>query len=338
LQAYNLELTLENPPLTADLTNAAAYFAQDALAQCTDVAAMAFSSGHKFPSEEMLSSVVGQLRNLVLGIERAVLERTEESTLSQPISWNLLLQSGFLRDPGLIDFCLAQFAASRLNAQILGNGDIPAVEQLPARLLTDQNGLISNAAKCLLTSEAQARRFPGQIHHQLSAELLHRITWRIVAALQIAGGDKDETQFSNAKTFLANHNESKSIRSAARKIVYFLGDEGCKIVFDPSRSGISVFASAISAATGADHDHVLRLADGHSCAPLATLLRACGVPRESAMEAICLLKGFSLTPLEVSYVDRHYDVLPIGEAKAEVALWHAARAMQLAFPGVSKVG
>ncbi len=327
---YKMELKLENPPNNnVDLVSAASYFARDALSQCVDVSAMAFPTGHMRPTEEMLSSVSGTLRNLVLGIENVILEREADLQLSCPVSWNMLMQSGFLRDHALIEFALAMFANVRLNAHITERGNTRLFDQLPAQLLVNNNPLLSSAAQSLLTSETQIRRSPELAYQQLNSELLHQITWRIVAVLQVINGEKNAAHVARTKAFLANHDEATSLRSAARKIVYFLQKSNDGDLFQPAETGIAIFVAALAASTGLDHDHVLRLADNHSSAPLALMLRASGVSRESAMETICLFRGFDLTPLEISYVERHFDVLAISDAKDILNLWSVERVRQL---------
>ncbi len=334
---YIMEPKLESQPqYEDDLLNAASYFACDAQAQCIDVSVMAFPVGHKSPTDEMLSAVTVKLRNLILGIEAAIVLSSIPSVASMPESWNILLKSDFLREPMLIDFILAQFASERLSQRILDNSNTRLMDQLPARLLSGNNLVLADAAQALLASEMLMRRSPELIYHQVSSELLHQTTWRIVAALQIQSGEKNEQHINNSKRLLSNHDEGNSVHASARKIVHFLHGEAANVTLDPAQSGLAVFAASLAAHTGLDHDHVLRLIDGHSSAPLAMMLRASGIGRESAMEAICLFKGFNLTPLEISYVDRHYEVLAPDQAKSAIALWHADRARYLAFPELDK--
>jgi hypothetical protein len=328
-----MEPTLQNQTQCEDdLQTAASFFARDAQAQCIDVSAMAFPSGHKIPNEEMLSAVAVKLRYLIRGIENAVVFNQDIVQSSAPKSWNLLLQSGFLKEPILIDFVLAQFASDRLNARVLEYGNTRLVDQLPAQLLSDNSLPIAEAAQAMLTSETLLRRSPEFIYQQLSSELLHQTTWRVVAALQILNGEKNVQHINNSKRLLSNHDEGNSVRAAAQKIVYFLTGREENLAFDPAKSGVAIFVASLAARTGLDHDHVVRLIDGHSSAPLALMLRACGLTREMAMEIICLFKGFNLTPLEISYVDRHYETVTRDEAQSEMAVWRVERARYLAFP------
>ena len=335
----NMEPTLENQQHNVDdLMGAATYFADDALAQCTDVSAMAFPAGHRLPTEQMLSAVATTIRNLVSGIENAIIQDNERVQGSVPVSWNMLLQSGFLREPALIDFALAIFAKGRLDDRILAHGETLLVDQMPAQLLVNSNPPVADAAKTLLSNETQMRRFPDLIHRQLSSELLHQTTWRIVAALQVISGVKNTEHIDNSKAFLTNHDASATLNASARKIAYFLHDDSDDLVSNPALSGTAIFVAALSARTGLDQDHVMRLADSHSSAPLALMLRSCGIPRPTAMAVICLFNGFDLTPMEISQIERYYDVLAISDAKASMTGWSAARTQQLTFPDMGKGG
>ncbi len=326
----------QRTPTDDDLLSAAAFYARDVQDLCTDVSAMAFPSGHIAPTEEMLSAAATKMRDLISGIEKAVISQDAEREVRFPFGWDILVKSGFLREPALIDFVLAQFANERLNNKILADGETRLVDQLPARLLSDSNPLVAEAAQTILASETLLRRAPALIYRELTTELLYQTTWRVVAALQILSGSKNEQHIANAKQFLANHDEANAASVAARKIVHFLPVEFNTEIFEPGKSGATIFAAGISARTGLDHNHVLRLLDGHSSAPIAILLRHCGLTREAATGIICLLKGFNLTPLEINSIERHYDLVTIEDTKAAIGDWATARVQHLAFSGMEK--
>lgn len=324
----------QRTPTDDDLLSAAAYYARDVQALCMDVSAMAFPSGHHAPTEEILSAAATKMRDLISGIERAIVTQGAEREQRFPFCWDILVKSGFLREPALIDFVLAQFANDRLNNKILADGEARLVEQLPARLLSDSNALVAEAAQTILASETLLRRAPALIYRELSTELLYQTTWRVVAALQILAGNKNEQHIENAKMFLANHNEADAASVAARKIVHFMPPKFSSELLEPRKSGTTIFVAALSARTGLDHNHVLRLLDGHSSAPIAILLRRCELTRENATGIICLLKGFNLTPLEINSIERHYDAVTIEDTQATIGDWATERVRHLAFPEI----
>ncbi len=324
----------QRTPTDDDLLSAAAYYACDVQALCMDVSAMAFPSGHHAPTEEMLSAAATKMRDLISGIERAILKQDAKREQMLPLCWDMLVKSGFLREPALIDFVLAQFASERLSNIILANGETRLVDQLPARLLSDSNVLVAEAAQTILASETLLRRAPALIYCELATELLYQTTWRVVAALQILSGYKNEQHIENAKLFLANHDEANAASVAARKIVHFMPAQFSSELFEPRKSGSTIFAAALSARTGLDHNHVLRLLDGHSSAPIAILMRRCELTREDATGIICLLKGFNLTPQEINSIERHYDLITIEDAQTTIGDWATGRVRHLAFPEI----
>jgi hypothetical protein len=321
-----------------DLLDVAAYYACDAQALCADVSAMVFPAGHMAPSEEMLTAVATKMRAMILGIENRFRDQAQTDPVLEPECWKLLMHSGFLREPGLMDFVLARFAEDRLNARIASQGETPLMEQLPAQLLSNGDPEIADAAQAILLSETTSRRAPQLVFQQLPPELLHQLVWRIVAALQILSGTKNDAHMHSAKSMLAAHDEVQISQVAARKIVHFIGTHLGDDALNPQKAGLAIFIATVSARTGLDQDHILRLIDGHSSAPFAILLRACSVHRDAAMAAICLFKGFLLTPYEINLFDSNYTKLDVLAAQAALNEWSQARLKYLAFSDVTGSG
>lgn len=324
-----MDRDLEMPPSNNnDLLNVAAHFVGDIQAQCRDVSAMMFPSGHRMPSEQMIFAAKAKLRMIVKGIEAELTDRGNSPSDGQdvdPESWNLLVQSGFLKDAGLIDFILARHAEDRLTASLLGRAEISVTEQLPARLMSEADAALADAAQALLASENLLRYSPQLLYRELPPEYLHLLVWRIVAALQVTGGGRNTEQIARARLLLAVQDESQSGRVAARKIIHFLPPKYHGDALDPERSGLAVFVAALSAETALEHDHILRLIDGHSMAPLAALLRCCRLDRQQAMAAICLFRSFDLTPYEISIFDEYYERLDRDVLMAMAMQWAAER-------------
>lgn len=312
----------------------ARYYARDGQAQSKDVAVMAFPSGHAAPSDQMLSAVGTKLRDLIFGIENNILSRKSGSNDGNTAIWNMLLQSGFLKEPALVDFALARFSEEHLGAAILANGDVDAASQLPAQLLTSGDLILAESAQSILSGQSLLRRSPGLLYRELPSELLHQTVWRVVAALQIVAEAKNQSHIDAAKYLLAGHDESQSVQGAARKIVHFTASENAHILLDPEQAGTQIFAAALSAKTGLDQDHIIRLADGHSSLPLAILLRAADLERSKAMAVICLFRRFNLTPFEINKFDQSYDVLEQSKALEMAAEWAIERSRYIAFPSM----
>ncbi|MFC4292185.1 hypothetical protein ACFOWX_07130 [Sphingorhabdus arenilitoris] len=324
--------------LEDDLLAVARYYAHDSKAQCIDVSKMAFPTGHFIPSEEMLSSVSTRLKAMVEAIELRIAPPPTAGLAAQPDgrgphSWDMLSRSGFLKEPALIDFLLARFSESRLEAKIAGADDVNVTEQLPALCLENDDLNVAEMAQALLASESLNRRSHKNLYRELPPESLHQLVWRVVAALQILSGDKNETHISNAKLLLSEQDEAQTRRAAARKLALFLPATYDAEVLVPQKAGLSLFTAKLAAHTGLEHDHILRLIGGHSAAPLAMMLRVAGLDRENAMAVICLFKGFELTPHEVTIFDTGYDRTDPADIRAELSSWAEQRARFLAFPG-----
>jgi hypothetical protein len=335
-QDISMEPTLTpNPADSDDLLTRASYFAQDLQAQCADVSAMAFPSGHIMPSEEMLCAVAFKMRSLIAGIEME-LNGNVLAEVSYPQSWSLLLQSGFLREPALIDFILAQYAHDHLTKKLLVNSKTDTVDQLPAWLLTDDNRLISEAANAILTRESLLKRSPEQLYQELPVELLYQTIWRVVAALQILAGAQNEAHLLQARRQFSEHDESTSMRAAARKIVHFAQGDTQVACLNPEKAGIAIFASTLAARCGLEHDYVLRLISSNSISPFAVLLRGSGLQRDEALAAIQSVKGAELAPHEIYNFDTYYDAFTAAEANMALSAWSVNRTRQLAFPNLNE--
>ncbi len=319
-----------------DLLATAAYHARDAQAQCVDVAAMMFPTGHKIPSDALLYGVSKKLSDMLAGIERALLGEAPDAELTQNCR-DLLTQSGFLREGALVDFILARHAEEHLSAQITARGQIAKVDQLPAQLLGNVSPEIARAAQVVLAADSIRQRQAVSLHTEMAPEMLHQIVWRVVAALQVTQGARDQSVIDAAQALLSAHHENAIARIAARKLVCLLGQDHRDALQSPEACGIELYVAALSADTGLDHDHVLRLIAGHSSAPLAALLRARNTSSEDAMAAICLFNGFDLTPHDVSSFYAGYDSLDRDIARQTIQGWAMDRARFLAFPVAGNV-
>jgi hypothetical protein len=318
-----------------DLLALAAYHAQDAQARCIDVASMAFPNGHLVPSEELLASVGAKLRAIVIAIENRVKSEIDPAPMITPYSWDILVKSGFLREPALIDFLLARYAEDRLLARIAQNGDCDTGEQLPAKLINHDDALICETAQSVLASETIGRKSLKLLYCEMSPEQLHQLVWRIIAALQISSGARNDDHINAAKAMLASYDEGQIGKVAARKLVHFIRAEYQSQLADPQQAGLTLFVSFLASKTQLDHDHVLRLIDSHSSAPLAIMLRMCGLPREEAMAIICLFKGFDLTPNEITLFDEHYAVIDSASINDQLEKWSNDRFQFLSFGGAT---
>lgn len=325
-----MEPVLEKQTLTDNsLLSNADYHARDAQAQCVDVAAMIFPTGHAIPADSLISAVSTILYGTISTIINAVAPAIANDPVHTQSVWQLLSRSGFLREPTLVDFALARCAEVRLNANIAKNGQTAKTAQLPALLLDDANPHLADAAQILLAAEGMRGRAGMSAAHELSPETLHQSVWRVVAAIEVISGQRDGDIIDAAKNMLARHDEGQIARIAARKAVHFLTPNAQLLNAD--EAGLDLYIAALAVEIGLDHDHVLRLIAAHSSAPLAMMLRARRTNRVAALEAICLVKGFDLTPRDVTDLENFYDEIDPDQTRAVILRWSIERAAFLAF-------
>lgn len=326
--SFGMGFELENSGEQNDgLLKVAASHARDAQASCVDVAAMIFPTASQPPSEEMLAAVSAKLASLVSSIE-ARLTGCAQGRPSTQI-WQMLAHSGFLREPALIDFVLARVAEDRLEAAIDARNEINAAQQLPAKLLGNEDAHIADAAQSLLAADSFHRRSGKLSYNDLRAELLHQLCWRVVATLEIARGSKSEAEVDAARQLLAEHDEGQTTQNAARKLVHFLSGNAEYKLLDPAQCGLHLFAATVAAKLEIDHDQVLRLFDANSASPAAMMLRGCDLPQEGALAVVYLFKGFALTPRDVQLFERDYARISLDAARTEIRSWALARSQFL---------
>lgn len=305
------------------LLKVAADHARDIHALCTDVAAVIFPSALVPPTEATINAVSAKLLQIVSDIESAILP---EDASKPPLTWQILAQSGFLREPDLIDFILARVAEDRLGAMI-DNAD----GNLSTSLLDHADGNIADAAQTLLAAESLHRHALGNSHLTLSPELLHKLCWRVAAAVEVVRGVRQPAVFDAVRAIIAGYSEANRAQAAARKIQHFSLKAERLAFLNPLVAGVHLHVAALSAALDLEQDHVVRLISAGSCAPYAIMLAATGVSKSEALEAIYLFRKESLTPREAGIIDAGYDSLNRSDALVEIGKWASARTNFLAF-------
>lgn len=311
-----------------DLLSVAAMHARDIDALCTDVAAIIFPTAIHPPTDAVISAVSTKLLQLVNEIECRLLGSDIQSNV-RPVTWPLLAQSGFLREADLVDFVLARVSEDRLDGRLDATKATLTVE-----LLDYSDGNVAEAAQLLLAADSLHRRSRGSSYMTLPPELLHKLCWRIVAALEVSQGQRSSEIIQSAREIISSYDEAQTTASSARKIVHFIGDERRIELLDPEKSGLHLFVAGICAWTNLDHDHILRLLDCGSSAPLAVILAAAGVSREDASARLLLLRGQMLRSREAAMFDATYNLLSADAAAAEIASWSVSRSNYLAFGNI----
>lgn len=324
-----LEKTVNaSPQHDRALIAAASTHARDAQDACHDISATLFPRALNSASEELVSAVRTKILALVTGIEAALQGRDNLPTGQLPQSWSLLSRSGFLGDVDLIDFMMARAAEDRIEGN-LATGGVKSPPPLLTILLDDANSQIADTARAILAADSLHRRARGHSYRGLRPEMLHRLSWRVVAALEVTDGKRDPAITTNARTLLDSYDEAETVQAAARRMIHLSDPSQVKGFLDIEKAGLHLFAAGIASSLDMDHDHVLRLIDGASAAPLATMLRALGVSPDAALTLIYMVKAFSLTPQDIHLFENGYAELSRDDAIAEIRQWSAERARGL---------
>jgi hypothetical protein len=287
-----------------------------------DVACILFPRTGDLPSEELQATVRLVLKLLVSGVEW---ELGVPQEVDLPHSWDMLCRSGLLREPALIDFCLARTAENRIRERLERRG-ISMVEQLPARLLHHENPLFADTARDILVAENQSRAFDARaLTRQLPLDLLHVLAWRVVAVLKTEFGPNaatpDQQVVNRCQEMLARRNDSLLLQTSAAKLAYFLPEQHAAELNDPATAGLPLFVANLSARTSVSADLVYRFIDCEAPESFLILMRASGFEVDHAARLINLLRGARADGDMLPHLFDDYSKLSSDEAASIALAW-----------------
>jgi hypothetical protein len=305
------------------LIQVGAEHARDIHALCSDVSAIIFPSAITQATEATITAVSSKLRQLVSDIEAQLITA---DTQPRPGTWEMLARSGFLRETDLIDFMLARVAEDRLDA-LLGD----TASSMTRELLDHADGNIANAAQMLLAARSLHRNGAGRTYLELPAEILHKLCWRIVAAVEVLRGARQPDTIASARHLIEQYSEASRAQAAAGKIVHFMDETARRNLLDPKEAGLHLYVASLSACLELDHDHILQIIDAGSSTPYAVTLKALDIPKDQAIDAIIALRSDKVTTRDAGIIDDGYDLIDVDAAKSQVHEWAATRANYLVF-------
>ncbi len=285
-------------------------------AQRDDLMAVLFPRSGFLPSELLQSRVKLKLQVLISGIERVLLGRDAERFQS----WDLLSESGLLREPSLIDFALSRIAEDKLrnNIQLASNASI--LGQLPVTLLGHGNVRLSAMARTFLHAEQMSAADDNQLFQRLESETLHLLCWRVVAALIECNVGENEALSDAAQTLLATHEDDLNLSAIARKIVFFLGQDYRAELKDPRKAGLHLFIASLDQDYSLGSDFLLRLIGGDHVAPLLLLLKGQSVSADDMAQIVSAFRGNGVGGNTQDWRPV-YAALDSVEARAAIASW-----------------
>ena len=309
-----------------DLLKVAGDYARDAAYLRQDVAAMIFPRAFNPPSEALIADISNKFSRLVEDIELLVMPNKDSSSSSL----SAFLQSGFHRDPALLEFLLARHSEQQLEMRLAAKSDVPLSDTLPARLLLHGDHNIAEAAQTLLASSSLNRRGAALDWSALPPELIHGICWRIISAQkpQATEGIRQKVQH-----LLSGYDEGRTSAAAALKLLHLLGPKQQDFLQQAEESGVALFVANLARKTLLRHDQVLRLIDLPSISPFTVIQRAAEIGPDNAMKNIRVFFAFDrLSPQDISLFERGFESLTPDDAGAAILAWQSDHAV---FGGVA---
>jgi hypothetical protein len=304
------------------LSKLAANHARDIHAMCTDVAAIIFPKALNPPTDAIISAVSTKLIQLVSDLEKRLISNVHSRS---SITWEILASSGFLREPDLIDFTLARVAEDHLESCL----EFP-IATFVTKLLDHSDSNIADSAQTLLAAESLHRFGSGNSFLGLSPELLHKLCWRVVAALEIVNGGRNSEIIAATKSLISQYSEADRAMDAARKIVHFAHGAELEEFLHPDVAGLRLHVAALSAHLELDYDHVLHLLNAQSSAPYALMLAACAVEKDHAIRNMLLFSGNRTSAHDFGIFEASYAEITRESAFEEIGYWAAERSQYLA--------
>ncbi len=300
----------------------AASSARDDADMRDDIIAMLGLKARMRPSDQLMAFIENALIEIVRSIENTLLDVRSE-TKEYPQTWPILVRSGLITDPKLIDFMRARFAEYRLSLALAKNGQRADQGHMIHSLLEDSDPEIAETAKHLLGAENYIANGIVAIS-SLRAEQAHMLIWHVVAALITLEAMPSKELQARAKDYLLRHDERENGEFLARKLLNLLSDDPLSDINYIDKTGVNLFFTSIATTLDMEKDHLLRLADNVSILPLAIILAAAQFPKESALEIVCNLKSFDFKPAEIALLETEYDNIDAQDARRQLKNWSVA--------------
>jgi hypothetical protein len=242
-----------------------------------------------------------------------------------PIAWPILERTGVWRDEELIACCLA----SAQDPDPSDNGGT-RTRTLLTRLVADPSEAIAAHAMGLLV--AASRHLDDEPSADgLPAELVHRLTWQVAAALRtyivaqhdVSPARADEAIAQEATALLTSHDEASGVEALAQRLARELDraeraeDALQALATVDRRTGL--FGALLAVRTRLLPEAVRDLLADRADRGLVLLLRAAGVERATTA-SILSERGYSSNAERLLAT---FDGLSEEEALASLAPWRA---------------
>lgn len=245
-----------------------------------------------------------------------------------PIAGPLLERSTAPLDRGLVS-ALVRRTDEHRRSRGRGAGEMP----LLIELIQDQDSHVAEHAMSILI--AQSRRFdsfsePAAAHTELSAELEHRLVWRVAAALRRYMVDThtvdpvaaDEVIVAAAERLLAAYDEGDALEARAMRLAKRLREtdrltDGL-IERSLSEGSLSMFLAAVAVRTSLSQASAWEILSNPKGRGAVFLLKVAGVERGHAAS---MLLALAASEEEVPPQVDLFDVTDLSTARDALRLW-----------------
>ncbi len=308
-----------------------------------DLAALLFPMSNALFTDRMLSNIRQSLLKLISEIESelcrlAVIQSGSSNEIlldmgnaKRGSSYDLLKKAGLLRDKDLLDFLHSRAQEYELNVQVTRT---ISPEQLDAAFhqhLDHEDPAIADAAMAMLVARSKARGADGQMQlqpTQLPAELFHKLTWNVVAAVKnLSGADVEQLSFA-AQQLLAQHEEGSSLQNRALRLAQLLARPDSEHP-QLQTGGLNLFLAQLSIDSGLSVDQLLSFTSEPGMARFVIAMRSLNFSYQNASVSFTTLNGGDAVLTAVAY-----DEIDLEDARSLVKKWamnssyqHAADAL-----------
>lgn len=260
----------------------------------------------------------------------------------------ILPPSGALRDPELVMLMFRRVEEHRLRR---ASNSGPGSDSLIAELVRDDDPAVADAAMAVLI--AQSRRLdrfqePVVTSSDLPAELAHRLSWTIAAALRsymidrqgIAPRQADQALARAAMRQLTAHDEADSLEARCLRLAQPLDAlgrlDGHLVARSLTEAGLSLFLAFVSLCCKLDMNAAWEIVSEPTGRGTPLLLRAAGLDRNDAGNILLALAGTAGGDAELLARQMNvFDAISQADARATIDFWQLDPVYRAAIATVS---
>lgn len=253
-----------------------------------DLPHLIFPASHFPIDEHLVSAVKNSLYMLVFNIERAILR---QSSMTDKIgdmskSYPILLESSLLNDSKILDMCLSLFHYQSL---YFSSGKDEMTSAAQEYLTSFNDPKIEQSLKIMALGHSRLKSLTLGNYFELSPEVLHLLTWRIVATFEILYGEIHPELVKGVNIWLSQYDEANSIASSSGKLIYRLNkqkDFDAHQILDFHAADAGLFIAMIAQLTQIDRHIILNILTDRSPILAALLFRAIDMDKSLALHNI----------------------------------------------------